>query len=161
MVEPSQVHKNMSCCHPTVPSLGLEENFSFDYRVYAVQLANSCVYVGIAHASQIKQTIGRHFEDGNKVHYTRAHPPRHVLLVWPAASTAIEAYVYYSFLARMGASATKTKHFALGGWVQTSSVLSPLATLVQEEARRQLRSECFNCGSKDHYIAVKKVCADF
>ena len=73
--------------------------------------------------------------------------------VWPAASTAVEAYVYYSFLARMVSSATKAKYFALGGWVQTSSILSPVATLVQDEARRQLRSECFNCGSKDHYAS--------
>jgi hypothetical protein len=35
--------------------------------------------------------------------------------------------------------------------VQTSSKLSKMAALLQEEARRQLRSECFNCGSRDHF----------
>lgn len=64
--------------------------------------------------------------------------------------------MYYSFLARMSASATQTKYFTLGGWVQTSSRLSPVATLVTEEARRQLRSECFNCGSNDQYASKCK-----
>lgn len=35
--------------------------------------------------------------------------------------------------------------------MQTSSNLSPVAGMVVEEARRQLRSACFNCGSPTHY----------
>ena len=35
--------------------------------------------------------------------------------------------------------------------MQTSSKLSPVSGMVVEEARRQLRSECFNCGSRNHY----------
>ena len=152
-MKPDNVHKDVSYCHRSVPPLGLEDRAEFQYRVYALQLADDCVYVGIAHASQVKKTIGRHFEAKPNVHYTGVHRPRSVLLVWPAVSTAVEAYVYYAFLARMGSSATRAKQFALGGWVQTSSTLSPVATMVQEEARRQLRQECFNCGSRDHYAS--------
>ena len=87
---------------------------------------------------------------------THVHPPRCVLLVWPAISTAVEAYVYYSYLSTMTSGVGNGSKFRLGGWVQTSSKLSPVSAMVQEQARRQLRSQCFNCGSSDHYASKCK-----
>ena len=152
MADPSDVSSTFTYCDKRVPTLGLLENLSLEYRVYALELADNCVYVGIAHRSDIKRAIGRHFGVGgvkNKVHFTSVHSPKKVLLVWPAASTSVEAYVYYAFLGRLSGGASQES--SIGGWVQTSSNLSPVAGMVVQEARRQLRSECFNCGSRTHY----------
>ena len=152
MAKPQEVHSEFTHWDKSVPKLGLVEDLKYEYRVYALELAHDCFYVGIAHKSDVKRAVQRHFTSGGKApHYTCVHPPKRVLVVWPAISTAVEAFVYYSFLSRMDAGATKAKLFRLGGWVQTSSKLSPVSALVQEEARRQLRSACFNCGSRDHY----------
>ena len=152
MADPSSVSRTFTYCEKKVPRLGLLENLSFEYRVYALELADNCVYVGIAHRSDIKRAIGRHFGVGgvrNNVHFTSVHPPKKIPLVWPAASTSVEAYVYYAFLGRLSGGASQVS--SIGGWVQTSTNLSPVAGMVAEEARRQLRSACFNCGSPDHY----------
>ena len=126
MVDPSQVNSMFTHCDKRVPTLGLVEDLSFPYRVYALQLADNCVYVGIAHKSDIKRAVQRHFNTGGgKAHFTMVHAPKQVLLIWPAASTAVEAYVYYSFLGRLSAGAQQAS--TLGGWVQTSSKLSPVA----------------------------------
>ena len=156
MCDPSEVHSRFTFWDKSVPKLGLVEDATYDYRVYALALAHDCTYVGIAHKSDVKRAVNRHFDGSGKTHYTRVHPPKRVLLVWPAISPAAEAFVYYAFLSRMNAGASQATQFKIGGWVQTSSKLSPVSSMVQEEARRQLRSECFNCGSRDHYASSCK-----
>ena len=151
MVRPSEVHANFSYHDRSVPALGLSEDFSYDYRVYALALQHECVYIGIAPKSQVKQTIQRHFEVSNKCHYTSQHRPLRVLLVWPAISPSVEAYCYYAFLQRL--SVTAMKQGKLGGWTQTSSAVSPLGFLLQAEASRMMRGQCLNCGSKGHFAS--------
>ena len=81
-------------CDKRVPTLGLVEDVSFPYRVYVLELADNCVYVGIAHKSDIKRAVERHFNTGGgKAHFTMVHPPKKVLLIWPAVSMAVEAYL--------------------------------------------------------------------
>lgn len=48
----------------------------------------------------------------------------------------------------------------LGGWVQTSTSMSPLAVMQTEQARRQLWNLCFDCGGR-HYSnsQQKRECA--
>ena len=133
-----------------------KEHTDYPFRVYALELAHDCVYIGIAHKADVKRAVNRHFADSSNVHFTTVHAPRRVLLVWPAISTAVEAYVYYAYLSTMTFGVGNGSQFRLGGWVQTSSKLSPVSAMVQEQARRQLRSQCFNCGSSDHYASKCK-----
>ena len=95
MVDPKLVTADYSCRDKKIPDLGLVEEFSYQWRVYVLELEHDCVYVGIAHRSKVRDTILRHFILGDdKPHYTAVHPPKSVLLVWPAISPAVEAYVY-------------------------------------------------------------------
>ena len=75
--------------------------------------------------------------------------PLHVLLVWPAISRSVEAYCYHAFLSKL--SEAQMRAGKLGGWTQTSSAVSPLGFLLQAEASRMMRSQCLNCGGKDHF----------
>ena len=150
-MSPSEVHIRYAYRDKSVPTLGLLENFDYDWRVYALELQHGCTYVGIAAASQVKRTIQRHFDAGNRCHYTSKHRPLRVLLVWPAISRSVEAYVYHAFLDRL--SVGHMREGKLGGWIQTSSVVSPLGFLLQREASRMMHSQCLNCGSKDHFAS--------
>ena len=86
------------------------------------------------------------FREYQNVHYTSVHRPRSVLLVWPAVSRAVEAYTYYAFLDKLALS--KVLGGKLGGWVQTSSGLSPLGSLLQKESYRMIRSQCLKLWQK-------------
>ena len=152
MASNEKVNAEFCFCDPSVPALGLVGDTTYPYRVYALQCRNGCVYVGISHRSEVKRRVSGHFDGGAQCHYTAKNKPTSVLLVWPAISTAVESYVYHAFLGRMPASQLEK----LGGWVQTSSRLSPLATLMHEEARRQLKGVCFNCGSDRHWARACK-----
>ena len=152
MVSQEEVNAEFSFCDRSVPSLGLTNDASYPYRVYALQCKNDCIYVGISSRQEIKRRIAGHFSGAARCHYTEKNKPTSVLLVWPVVSLAAEAYVYYAFLSRMPAQRLND----LGGWVQTSSRMSPLASMVHEESRRQLRGLCFNCGSNQHYARACK-----
>ena len=49
-MQPGVVHSQYSyCLEGSVPPLGLTEDLSYQYRVYALELADKCIYIGIAH----------------------------------------------------------------------------------------------------------------
>ena len=128
MASKEDVHANFTFRSPSVPELGLVSDTSYPYRVYVLQCRHECMYVGIAHRSEVKRRISGHFDGSAHCHYTEKNPPTGVLLVWPAMSTAVESFVFHALLGRMPAQSL----CKLGGWLQTSSRPSPLAAMVHE-----------------------------
>ena len=76
-----------------VPDLGLNECLSFPLRVYVLGCEGACYYVGIAPKEKIGDRILEQF--GGATHFCEKHPPQEVLCVWPAASEAIEAAMFF------------------------------------------------------------------
>jgi hypothetical protein len=123
-----------------VPDLGLNECLSYPLRVYVLGCEGACYYVGIAPKEKIGDRILEQF--GGATHFCEKHPPQEVLCVWPAASEAIEAAMFFGMQKSLGG----TLYSKLGGWTQTSSKLSPLVVMQMEQSRRQLMNRCFECG---------------
>ena len=130
-----------------VPELGLENNLAYEYRVYVLECAapsgarGPYFYVGIEHKSKIWLRLKQHFEHRGS-HYTKSRAPNQIHLIWPAANTAVEAYVYAALSSQLPAGSAHR----LGGWVQTSDAPSPLARMLFEQQRRMLKGVCLNCG---------------
>ena len=130
-----------------IPQLGLEANLEFEYRVYVLECRTPAgsrgpfYYVGIAHRSEVGKRIVQHF-NAKGAFYTKANPPQDIHLIWPAAHTAVEGFVFLALLAGLPKDSVRR----LGGWTQTSTSPSPLSSLVFEQERRAMRSLCFNCG---------------
>ena len=132
-----------------MPELGLSDNTGLGHRVYVLDCADSCLYVGIEVKARLASRLKQHFVGGGAF-FTNQHRPRALHLVWPAACTAVECYVYHALLAGQPAGRVER----LGGWTHTSTKVSPLAALVFEQARRSLRGSCFNCGGT-HYANMR------
>jgi hypothetical protein len=136
-----------------MPELGLSDNAGLEYRVYVLDCADSCLYVGIEVKAKLASRLKQHFVGGGAF-FTKQHRPRALHLVWPAACTAVECYVYHALLAMQPAGRVER----LGGWTQTSTKVSPLAALVFEQARRSLRGSCFNCGGPTTQTSARRRC---
>ncbi len=72
-----------------MPELGLSDNTGLEYRVYVLDCADSCLYVGIEVKAKLASRLKQHFVGGGAF-FTKQHRPRALHLVWPAASTAVE-----------------------------------------------------------------------
>ena len=126
-----------------VPDLGLALNLKYPFRVYLLGCADDCLYAGFERAPQIGQRIRDHF-DGKGADFTRHHAPKDILMVWPVAHAAAEAYVFSAMLSGMPGGSVHR----LGGWTQTSVKPSPLCRQQYEEHRRLLCNLCFKCGGR-------------
>ena len=130
-----------------LPQLGLEPALSFDYRVYVIEchgpsgVRGVYYYVGIKHKSKVGTRLSQHWA-GKGSFYTKEHKPKTLHLVWPAANTAVEGYVFMALLSTLPAGSVER----LGGWTQTSTKVSPLSSMIFEQERRLMRGLCFNCG---------------
>jgi hypothetical protein len=126
--------------------VSLVEDASLEYRVYVLECrgprGEKLKYVGFCHFSELRHRMRKHWDGA--VHYTKMYPPQKILYLWPAASEAAEAYIYYELLRSMGPNET----WMLGGFVQTSSKPSRLDCLLAEQARRGMKELCFNCGQR-------------
>ena len=139
-------------CRKRIPCLGLVENLEFELRVYVLLLEGGRMYVGIAPRAELKRRLSDHW-GGKGSDYTKAHTPQAVLMVWPAAHRGVESYVFQALLGQL--HKVNVGDF-LGGWVQTSTNLSPLQSMVFEEQRRQVREDCFRCGGGHYASACKR-----
>ena len=128
-----------------MPDLGLVCDKSFPFVVYVLGCEGGFVYVGITKKHQARRRLQDHL-DGNGRHCTRERKPNAILLVYPATSAAVEAYVYYTLLAQYSASSV----YRLGDWT-TGTRLSPLASLMIEREHRLLNNQCLKCGSASHF----------
>ena len=145
-----------------LPQLGLEPTLSFDYRVYVVECQGTpgsqgvFCYVGIEHKSKVGARLAQHWA-GKGSFYTKERKPKALHLVWPAANTAVEGYVFMALLSTLPAGSLER----LGGWTQTSTKPSPLCKQQYEEQRRLIRNLCFRCGgnhwAKDCTKAVQGI----
>ena len=62
--------------------------------------------------------------------FCKKNKPVCIEFIWPAASPAVEAYVYYALLERLGADAAAKGR--VGGWTQTQAAPDKFAKLVIE-----------------------------
>ena len=135
-----------------MPILGLDPSLDFEFRVYVLECevpagcSGPYFYVGIEHKSRIRDRLLQHFAHKGS-HFTKYHKPKKVHLLWPAANTAVEGYVYLSLLSTMRQESVAK----LGGWTQTSTEPSPLANMMFKQQWRLMRQVCFNCGDKNHW----------
>ena len=135
-----------------MPKLGLATNLDFDYRVYVMGCtpppgcSGPYYYVGIEHATRVGDRCVQHDEQRGS-HFTKEHAPTKLHLLWPAANTAVEGYVYLALLSAMRQDSVAK----LGGWTQTSAEPSPLTEMMFKQQWRLMRQVCFNCGEKNHW----------
>ena len=133
---------------PTVPYLGLSEDPSLPLRVYVLKCEGDCYYVGISPQEKILTRLSEQHDASSEFcsDYCRKNRVIGVLCVWPAASEAIEAAVFFAMLRSLAGSDWSK----LGGWTQTSSKVSPLVAMHLTQAKRQLTNRCFDCGGSHH-----------
>ena len=141
-----------------MPPLGLAVDHEAEFGIYVLKckpgdayLTGFFYYVGFHSWAYMAKRIEVQFKGGkSQSHYCKINKPISVELVWPACSRAAEAYMFYALLEKQSAGWERQgikKLCPVGGFTQNDSILSPLASLVYEQARRQLKSYCcYNCG---------------
>jgi len=141
-----------------MPYLGLAHDEGAEFAIYVLQCrphdtrtAGPFWYIGFCEREKVVQRIGSQFNGGKaQSHYCKINKPQSVHLVWPVHNRAAEAYIFYAMLSKQPAGWERRGAELLcpiGGFTQNDTKLSPLASLVYEQARRQVKSFCcFNCG---------------
>lgn len=104
----------------SMPFFGLSCDSNFKFRVYVVRTHCKRLYVGIEEKSKIGERLTKHW-DGAGSHFLQVYKPKDILLVYPAAQAACEAYVFNCLLSVLPTSDLSR----IGGWTQTSSAPSP------------------------------------
>ena len=116
----------------SVPMLDLSGDAQLPFRVYVLRCAPRhtggppTLYVGVEHRSHIARRVQSHFMQRG-AHFTMAHKPVDVAVVWPVASRAAEAYVFYALMESLPLCSVESGR--LGGWTQTQSDPSRLQNL--------------------------------
>ena len=94
--------------------VGLVNDPLLPFRVYVLQCKPLSVggeptyYVGIEHRSQIWRRLQSHKgQTETAAHFTKSHKPVQIELVWPAATRAAEAFVFYALLAKLPSNAVE------------------------------------------------------
>ena len=124
-----------------LPELGLEPDLAFPFRVYVLLCRADfnwpySYYVGIAPRDEVVKRIGDHRQRrgaGFDADFTAANPPLSVLFLYPAATRAMESYVYSAIMTQLPENAITNGR--LGGWTQTS----PRSSLTEETRRQAVR----------------------
>ncbi len=131
-----------------LPDLGLTKNLKYPFRVYLLKCAPQkqgspfTWYVGLVHLSHLAQRMAKQMRGG--CHFTRVHPPISVEIVWPTATRAAEAMLYYAMVEKLPGAALESGR--LGGWTQTSTKLSPINTMQIGREKWMLEGACLDCG---------------
>ena len=103
-------------------------------------------YTGYAKTHLLKSRLGEEMtQGGTAADFVKRNKPIQIEFVWPAASPAVEAYIYYALLARLGADAAAAGR--LGGWTQTQAHPDNYNKLIIERDRRMLQGSCLGCGT--------------
>lgn len=141
---------------------GAEELRSYDTRVYVLRCQPRYEngpftwYVGAARkrnlAARLKTEI---LQSDSAADFCKQNKPVCIEFIWPAASFAVEAYVYYALLERLGAEAAAKGR--IGGWTQTQAAPDKFGKLVIERDRRMLVGCCLGCGENHKARSCKKV----
>ena len=111
-------------------------------------------YVGISPRKSIADRIKKHFSKEGATAFTRRNRPTSIELLWPAATPAAEAFVYYALLEAFGASVVYENRLA--GWTQTATEVTSLEHLLADREARMLQDRCLTCGLKGYYADVMK-----
>jgi predicted GIY-YIG superfamily endonuclease len=141
----------------SVPVLDLSGDVLLPFRVYVLRCAPRhaggppTLYVGVEHRSHIARRVQSHLAQ-QAAHFTLAHKPVDVAVVWPVASRAAEAYVFYALMESLPLCAVESGR--LGGWTQTQSDPSRLQTFMLQREWRMLTRRCLDCGSSQHWAGA-------
>ena len=140
---------------PCVPDLGLRDDDDaareYDDRVYVLRCAPQregapfVWYVGSARKSTIADRIRMEMTQGEKAaDFCKKNKPIQVEFVWPVASPAAEAYVYYAML--HGKPPEAVQRGRVGGWTSNQAAPDDFNRLMVERDRRMLAGVCLSCG---------------
>lgn len=134
-----------------VPYLGLQDDLSCDGRVYVLRCQPQIVggpftyYVGyVPKKNQIGPRIAKQARQEG-ADFPKAYKPLAVELVWPAATPAVEALVFYAIMDKLSEKAVSSGRLA--GWTQTLRNMSPLVRFVVRREKRMVSGQCLDCGS--------------
>ena len=144
MRDPNEITSRTAFVSSDMPVFGLRDGLEQPFRVYVLRCGPKKFYVGIERPEDLKERLQKHFQ-GQGALFTQEHPATEVCAVVPASSRAAEALVYFALLEKCGAGSL------IGGWVQTCPKLTPLGSLLVQEARANMQCRCFSCGSSRHF----------
>ena len=140
---------------PCVPDLGLRDDDDaareYDDRIYVLRCAPQSEgkpftwYVGSATKSTIADRIRTEMTQAEKAaDFCKKNRPIQVAFVWPVASPATEAYMYYAMLS--GKPAGAVQRGRVGGWTSTQAAPDDFNRLMLERDRRMVEGVCLGCG---------------
>lgn len=109
------------CQSALLPALGLADDASFEWRVYALRCQQQIFGVALTYYVGLvpRNSVAKRMQANRAVkgsQFTAANPPIHLELLWPAANNAAEAYVFYALMSKLLTAAVVGGR--LGGWVQ-------------------------------------------
>ena len=135
---------------------GIEECKEFDTRVYVLRCKPRYEngpftwYVGSARKRNLQARVRAEMQQTEAAaDFCKRNKPLCIEFIWPVASPAAEAHVYYALLERLGAEAAAKGR--VGGWTQTQAAPDRFAQLLIERDRRMLTGYCLGCG-EDHKV---------
>lgn len=139
-----------------LPDLGLEPDLTFKYRVYVFLCQADFnypynYYVGIVPQYELVKRVGDH-RHKRGADFTAANPSLSLLFLFPAASPAVEAYVYSAVMTQLPEHAIANGR--LGGWTQTCPRSRFFEEAKKQSARewRMVNNCCLTCGQDDHKV---------
>ena len=141
---------------------GPEELRSYETRVYVLRCQPRYEngpftwYVGCAGKSKLSARLKTEIlQNDSAADFCKQNKPVCIEFIWPAVSPAVEAYVYYALLERLGADAAAKGR--IGGWTQTQATPDNFGKLVIERDRRMLVGCCLGCGGSHKARSCKTV----
>ena len=106
-----------------LPELGLVPNTSYGFRVYVLECApffdsgSPSYYVGIIETDALETRLVGHFQKEGAA-FTGEHEAKGVVFLHPAASLAVESFVYHALMTVLPVGAFTCSR--VGGWTHTS-----------------------------------------
>ena len=137
-----------------LPELGLIPNRAFPFRVYVLECesffdsGSPSYYVGIVSADGVLTRLEAHFGKRGAA-YTGEHPPKGIVFLFPAATWAVESFVYHALMTVLPSAAFTSGR--VGGWTQTApkSSFQRFKHTLEPQLEREWRMAnnlCLDCG---------------
>ena len=150
-----------------LPELGLVPNTSYPFRVYVIECApffdsgSPSYYVGIIKTGDLVARLVAHFQKEGAA-FTDEHDAKGIVFLYPAASLAVESFVYHALMTVLPVAAFTCGR--IGGWTQTApkSSFRRFKHILEPELEREWRmvnSLCLECGGSCKATKCKNMVA--
>ena len=137
-----------------LPKLGLTPDTSYSYRVYVLECepffdsGSSSYYVGIISTEGLGKRLREHFGQTGAA-FTGEHQPKGIVFLYPAASLAVESFVYHALMTVLPLAAFTCGR--VGGWTQTApkSSFKNYKHVLEPQLKREwcmVNGRCLECG---------------